>query len=79
MVTKRGGGINSEFGIRIYTLLYMKQITNKDLLYSTGNSTQYLVKEYLCVCVCVCVYIYTHTYLYITESLCCILETNTTL
>ena len=28
--------------INIYTLLYIKQI-NKDLLYSTGNSIQYLV------------------------------------
>ena len=35
-----GGGINWEFGIDIYTLLYIKQITNKDLLYSIGNSTQ---------------------------------------
>ena len=25
-----GGGINQEFGINIYTLLYIKQITNKD-------------------------------------------------
>ena len=24
----------------MYTLLYMKQITNKNLLYSTGNSAQ---------------------------------------
>ena len=27
-----------EFGIDMYTLLYLKQITNKELLYSTGNS-----------------------------------------
>ena len=26
-----------------YTLLYVKQVTNKDLLYSTGNYTQYFV------------------------------------
>ena len=41
MVTggKEGGGINWEIGMDIYTLLYMKQISNKDLLYSTGNST----------------------------------------
>ena len=31
------GGINWEIGIDMYTLLYIKQITNKDLLYSTGN------------------------------------------
>ena len=41
------GGINQEFGINIYTLLYIKQITNKDLLYSTGNSTQYSVMAYM--------------------------------
>ena len=32
------GEINQEFGINIYTLLYIKQINNKDLLYNTGNS-----------------------------------------
>ena len=30
----------------IYTLLYIQQITNKDLLFSTGNSTQYSVMTY---------------------------------
>ena len=39
----REGGINWEYGIDIYTLLYIKEINNKDLLYSTGNSTQYSV------------------------------------
>ena len=29
-----------KFGINMYTLLYLKWITNKDLLYSTGNSAQ---------------------------------------
>ena len=29
-----------EFGINKYTLLYLKWITNKGLLYSTGNSAQ---------------------------------------
>ena len=38
-----GGGIVTEFGIDIYTLLYLKWITNKDLLYNTGNSAQYYV------------------------------------
>ena len=33
------GGVNQEIGIDIYTLLYVKQITNKDPWYSTGNST----------------------------------------
>ena len=27
----------------MYTLLYLKQTTNKDLLYSMGNSSQYSV------------------------------------
>ena len=42
-----GGGMNWEIGIDIYTLLYIKQITNKDLLYSMGNSTQYSVMAYM--------------------------------
>ena len=45
MVTRerQGGGINWEIETDIYTLLYIKQITTKDLLYSTGNSSQYSV------------------------------------
>ena len=31
-------GIVREFGIVVYTLLYLKWITNKCLLYSMGNS-----------------------------------------
>ena len=30
-----GEGIESEFGVNRYTLLYLKWITNKALLYST--------------------------------------------
>ena len=41
------GGINWEIGIDIYTLLYIKQITNKDLRYSTRNSSQYPVMTYV--------------------------------
>ena len=46
MVTKRersgdgvrvGEWIKLEFGINRYILLYIKEINNKDLLYSTGN------------------------------------------
>ena len=53
-------GINWETGIDIHTLLYVKQITNKDLLCGTGKFTQYSVmmyigkeskKEWICVCV----------------------------
>ena len=42
----KGGGINQELGINRYTRLYIKQITNKDLLYSTENYIQYLVITY---------------------------------
>ena len=67
-----GEGIK-KIGIDTYTLLCLKQITNKDLLYSTGNSTQYFamaymgkeskkewiiyVYVYVCVCICICVYV----------------------
>ena len=41
------GGINQqEFGISRYKLLNIKQVTNKDLLYSAGNYTQYFVITY---------------------------------
>ena len=42
----RRGGINQEFVINIYTLLYIKQISNKDLLQNTGNYIQYLIVTY---------------------------------
>ena len=41
--TPRGegrSGMNWEFGIDIHTLLCIKQITNENLPYCTGNSTQ---------------------------------------
>ena len=44
---KGGGGINWEIGIDIYTLLYIKQITHMDLLYSTGNSPQHSLMTYM--------------------------------
>ena len=31
----------------MYTLLYLKQITNEDLLYSTGNSAQCYVAAWM--------------------------------
>ena len=62
---KGGTEINQKFGINIYILLYVKQITNKDPLYSTENYTQYLV------------IIYKGKESEITESLCCTPETNT--
>ena len=89
-----GEGMDRESGMSRCKLVYIGWINNKVLLYSTGNYIQYAVinhngKEYekecvyiyiyiyiyMCVCVCVCVYIY----IYISESLFCILETNTTL
>ena len=42
----RGEGIVREFGKVLYTLLYLKWITCKDLLYSTGSYIQYLVITY---------------------------------
>ena len=38
-----GGGIVRKFGMGLYTLLYFKWITNKDLLYSIWNSAQCIV------------------------------------
>ena len=40
-------GIVREFRINMYTLLYLKWITNKDLLYSTGNSAQCYVAAWM--------------------------------
>ena len=62
------GGIDWEPGIDIYTLLYLRQITNKDLRYNTGNSAWCSVitkTEKECIC--------------ITKSLCCTCEISTTL
>jgi len=73
MVNKgKRGGINWETGIDIYTLLYIKQITNKDLLYSEGNSIfcndphgKRILKR-------------VDIWLCIAESLCCTPHTNNT-
>ena len=42
-----GEGINWGIDSDIYTLVYIKQITNKGLLYSRGNLTQYSVMAYM--------------------------------
>ena len=50
MVTRGEGcgeGIVTEFGVDVYTVLYLKWITNKDLLYSTGNSAQCYVAAWM--------------------------------
>ena len=46
MVKGESGGRNQEFGVSRYTLLHIKQMNNKDLLYSTGNCIQNLVIMY---------------------------------
>ena len=38
---------SAEFGMDMYTLLYLKWITNKDLLYSTRNSAQCCVAAWM--------------------------------
>ena len=50
MLRRRKGGkdrIVREFGMVMYTLLYLKWITNKDLLYSAGNSAQCYVAAWM--------------------------------
>ena len=42
-----GEVIIREFGIDVYTLLYLKWMTNKDLLYSTGSSAQCYVAAWM--------------------------------
>ena len=66
----REGGTNQEYRINRYKLLYIKQISNKDSLYNTGNYIQYLVITYDGI---------ESEKIYITESLCCTHETNTIL
>ena len=43
----KGGGVTWETGIDICTLPPIKQVTNKGLLFSTGNSTQCSVMTYM--------------------------------
>ena len=63
-----------EFGMDMYTLLFLKWIANKDLLYGTGNSAQSYVAAWMggslgrmdtCLC--------------LAESLCCSSESITVL
>ena len=44
---ERGEKIVRAFGMDMYTLLYLKWITSKDLLYSTGNSAQCYVAAWM--------------------------------
>ena len=59
--------INKEFVMKIYVIIYVKQINNKSLLYSIQCYTQFLViiykgneseKKYTCMYIC----IHTHTH-----------------
>ena len=58
--------IHQEFGVSVHTLLHIKQISNKDLLHSTGNDTQYLIITFNGN---------TNSHIYLIESFCCTLET----
>lgn len=74
MVTKGnmlGGRIKWEVASGKCTLLYTKFVSDKDLLYSTGKSTQPSVITYMGKKMDLC--------LGITDSLCGTPETNTTL
>ena len=44
LMARGKGGIEWESGVDRYTLLYLEWITNKDQLYSTGNSAQCYIK-----------------------------------
>lgn len=68
------GGINWETWVDIYTLPYIKEVTNKDLWYSTRSSIQYSVIAYMGV-----EYKKSGYLLCITDSLCYTAETNATL
>ena len=60
-------GIVKEFVMGMYTLIYLKWIVNKDLLYSTSNSAQCYVAAWVGEDVARKM----DTCIYMTESLCC--------
>ena len=55
------GESDREFGIDMYTLLYLKWVANKVLLYSIGNSAQYYVAAWMGRVLgenaCMCIYV----------------------
>ena len=65
-------GIVREFGMEMYTLLYLKWITNGDLMYSTQNSAQCYVAAWMGR-----EFGGMHTCVFMAESLCCSPETIT--
>ena len=70
-----GQGIVKDFGMVKYTLLYLKWITNKNLLYSIWDSAQC----YVAACMGGGFWEKTDTCIYMAESLYCLPETITTL
>ena len=44
---EKDGGRDREFGVDMYTPLYLKWISNKDLLYSTSHSAQCYVAAWI--------------------------------
>ena len=60
-----------EFGMNMYTLLYLKWIANKDLVHSTGNSARCYMAAWIGS--------WGRTDTCTAESFCCPLETVTTL
>ena len=42
---RAGGGVNQKSGMSRHTLLHVRAMTERGLLYSTGNCVQYLGKE----------------------------------
>ena len=67
-----GQGIGREFGMDMYTLLYLRRITNKVLPYSRGSSAQCHVVAWMGG-------ENGHMYICMAESLRCSPETITTL
>ena len=63
---RKGGEINWKIGIDIYTQSCVKQVSNKNLPQSVGDSTQYFAIT--CMRIdslkkCMCIYTYTHTHI----------------
>ena len=68
-----------EVRINVDTLLYLKQISNKVLLYSTGNCAQCYVAAWMGGSLGENGYMYMYVYIYVYVSLHCLLEIITTL
>ena len=61
---KVGGRDKLGTGVNIYTLLNIKWINNKDLLYSSRNSTQYFIIIYMGKNDTNYTYMYMYTYIH---------------